>query len=313
MTVGIGPERAVSEEVQPGGAQLQQDRVPARPPPRPGRPPGRPGACKRGGVSSEQPQRPQALADGRDERVVGRRERQMILLPESLTEYVLNLRWTNEVRLWIVEEVACGVQTSGTGARGMKEAWERMLRATERGDRKAEEAAFVDYTRAEVWNWWQGFPERRLLTELYRRAARRQEGGGSPDRSRRPSHGEGLRVARPILAYVADPGQFDVEWEFAAMSTVLVALYLPPFGVRSQGLLQEYVGLSRSSRVYFDALVRIGSRRSFKTGARPSPAPSPGGGRRLPACSGGVPPGSPSGPIAPSKLPPSRVTSMSSS
>ena len=184
----------------------------------------------------------------------------MILLPESLTEYVLNLRWANEVRLWIVEEVACGVQTSGTGARGMKKAWERMLRATERGDRKAEEAAFVDYTRAEVWNWWQGFPERRLLTELYRRAARRQEGGGSPDRSRRPSHGEGLRVARPILAYVADPGQFDVEWEFAAMSTVLVALYLPPFGVRSQGLLQEYVGLSRSSRVYFDALVRIGEK-----------------------------------------------------
>ena len=44
MTVGIGPERAVSEEVQPGGAQPQQDRVPAGPPPRPRRPPGRPEA-----------------------------------------------------------------------------------------------------------------------------------------------------------------------------------------------------------------------------------------------------------------------------
>ena len=181
----------------------------------------------------------------------------MILLPESLTEYVLNLRWANEVRLWIVEEVACGVQTSGTGARGMKEAWERMLRAMERGDRKAEDAAFVDYTRAEVWNWWQSFPARRLLTELYRRDARRQEGSGSPDQRRRPSHQEGLRVARPILADVADPGQFDVEWESAAMSTVLAALYLPPFGVRSRSALRKYITRSGSSRVYFDALGRI--------------------------------------------------------
>ena len=44
MTVGGGPERAVSEEVQPGGAQPQQDRVLAGPPPRPRRPPGRPEA-----------------------------------------------------------------------------------------------------------------------------------------------------------------------------------------------------------------------------------------------------------------------------
>ena len=42
MTVGIGPDRAVSEEIQPSGAQPQQDRVLAGPPPRPRRPPGRP-------------------------------------------------------------------------------------------------------------------------------------------------------------------------------------------------------------------------------------------------------------------------------
>ena len=74
----------------------------------------------------------------------------MRMRPEGITEAVRNIRWGIAVRLRIVEEVGCGLQTSGTGARGMKEAEERMLRAVERGDRKAEDAAFVDYTRAAV-------------------------------------------------------------------------------------------------------------------------------------------------------------------
>ena len=109
----------------------------------------------------------------------------MRMRPESLTEYVCNVRWAIGVPLQLMEEGVRGPQDSGTGAPGMREAMECIHRARKRGDRKAEDAAFVDYTRADVWEWWQDFPDRRLLTDLSQRTARRREGDGSPD-SRRP-------------------------------------------------------------------------------------------------------------------------------
>ncbi len=115
----------------------------------------------------------------------------------------------------------------------------------------------MDRMRAEVTTWWQDFPERQLLTDLYRRAARRKAKCGSADSRRDPPHDEGVRVARGLLAHIPDTGPWDYEWEYAAVSTVLAALLLPPIGTRSRPALRAYINLSRSSRVFFDALRRI--------------------------------------------------------
>ena len=72
-----------------------------------------------------------------------------------------------------------------------------------------------------------------------------------------PSHQEGLRVARPTLADVADTGLFDVEWESAAVSKVLADQWLPPSGVPSRPALREYIRRSKGNRAYFDALGHI--------------------------------------------------------
>ena len=51
MTMRIGRDKALAAKVRPSGAQPQQDRVLAGPPPRLRRPPGRPeAACLRGGL-----------------------------------------------------------------------------------------------------------------------------------------------------------------------------------------------------------------------------------------------------------------------
>ena len=181
----------------------------------------------------------------------------MRMRPESLAELVCNVRWGIGVPLQLMEEGVRGPQDFGAGAPGMKEAWERMFRATERRDRKAEDAAVVDYTRAALWDLWRGYPERRLLTELYRRADRRQDGSGSPDSRRPPTHQEGLRVARGLLAEIPATGRLDAERESAALSKVLADQWLPPNGVPSRPTLREYIKCSRTNRRYFDALGRI--------------------------------------------------------
>ena len=181
----------------------------------------------------------------------------MRMRPESLAELVRNLRWAMEVHLRIMEEVVCGPQDFGAGAPGREEAWERIHRAVERGDTKAEDAAVVDRTRAALWDLWQGYPERRLLRDLYRRAARRQEGRGSPDSRRPPSHPEGLRVAKGLLADIPDTGRLDAGQESAAVSRVLADQWLPPNGVPSRRALREYIRRSKVNRAYFDALSRI--------------------------------------------------------
>ena len=44
---------------------------------------------------------------------------------------------------------------------------ERALRAAERGDTEAEDAAFLAAMTAEVREGWRDFPERQLLADLY--------------------------------------------------------------------------------------------------------------------------------------------------
>ena len=111
--------------------------------------------------------------------------------------------------------------------------------------------------RAQAMEWWQDFPERQLLTDLYRRDARQRAKFGSRDSSRRPSHPEGLRIARPMLADLPDVSRFDSEWELESVSKVLAVLFFHPIGAPSPKRLQEYIERSRSNRVHYGALKRI--------------------------------------------------------
>ena len=183
----------------------------------------------------------------------------MRLLPGGLTEFVCNTRWSIGLRLRLIEELALGSQGSGTNAISREELEARILRAVGRRDGKAQEPAIEDYMRAEVREFWRGFPERQLLTDLFRRDALRRSGCRPCDRCRRPSGSEGLRIARGLWADVRGAGvlPFDARWESGAVSTVLAACYLPPFGVRSPALLHEYIERSPSSRAHFVALERI--------------------------------------------------------
>ena len=197
------------------------------------------------------------------------------------------LRWFIELRLQLIEEAACGPQDSGTGAPGMEEGRERISRSLGR-DWKADEQAIVDYMRAEVRKWWRDFPEQRLLTDLYKRAALRRAGCGTRYSRRRPCHSEGLRVASGLLADVPKPGPLDAERESAAVSEVLATLLSPPIGVSSPGALREYIERSEASRACFDALERIYEELHNRGKRIPSPlygwrAQVAGGRRRRPA------------------------------
>ena len=102
---------------------------------------------------------------------------------------------------------------------------ERARRAAQRGDREAEDAAFLDGMRAEVREGWKDFPERQLLADLFRRAALRRKGRPrdkiARHNSRRPTYDEGLRVAKALLADIAATARFDFAWESEAVSIVL--------------------------------------------------------------------------------------------
>ena len=117
----------------------------------------------------------------------------MRLLPEGIDEMSATYRWGVEWRLRIIEEVICAPPTSGTGGPGIEELMERARPAARRGDREAEDAAFVDGMRAEVRDGWKDFREHRLLADLYRRTALRRESGRSRDDDDRrfPTHGAG--------------------------------------------------------------------------------------------------------------------------
>ena len=188
--------------------------------------------------------------------MTGRKNRRVNLIPKRPDDMDPIIRWGIRTHLHLIEEVACGSETSGTGAPDMEEAAERIVESLGT-DWKANEEAAVDRMRAEVTTWWQDFAERQLLTDLYRRAARRKAKCGSADSGRKPSHSEGLRVARGLLAHIPDTGPLDFAWEYAAVSTVLAALLLPPIGIRSRAALRAYIKLSIRSRVFYDALLRI--------------------------------------------------------
>ena len=81
----------------------------------------------------------------------------MRLFPEDISEVDPNLRWGAALRMQMLQELASDPQGFEARAPEMEESWKRGWRAVRRRNRKAEDAALVDRTRAELWKWWQGF------------------------------------------------------------------------------------------------------------------------------------------------------------
>ena len=114
-----------------------------------------------------------------------------------------------------------------------------------------------EYLRAEVREWWQSFPERDLLANLFRRAECWRLGTGSDHDRRLPCLSEGVRVARGLLVGIPETEGLDSEWEFTAVSKALAAVYLPPAGEYSADMLHDYIERSKSSLVHYLALELI--------------------------------------------------------
>ena len=181
----------------------------------------------------------------------------MRLLPEGIAELDPNIRWDIATRLQLIEDVVLGPQDSGIGTPTKEEAKDRMRRAVEARDKKAEDEAIMDYMRAEVMAWLQDFPERQLLTDLYQRAARWRAATGSLDSRRLPIHEEGLRVAKGLLVDLPDTGPLDAEGEAETIARVLAGEGLVSNVVPSRREWRKFMNGSRSIRVHFNALILI--------------------------------------------------------
>ena len=177
----------------------------------------------------------------------------MRLESTGLSDLVPNVLWLIKKRIQIFEEVVLDSHASGSGGPDIREATERMHRACEMNDREAEDEAIVDLIRAEMKEWWPDFPERRLLTDLYRRAAKED----SADSSRGPSREEGCRVARWLLAEVRDIGRLDHESESLAATKTLVQHYLYHPERCQPCDMEDMIERSEDSRAHFDALMYL--------------------------------------------------------
>ena len=172
-------------------------------------------------------------------------------LPRGVAELNSNNRWVNETYLQLIEEYACDPDAFWTGGPGREEAIKRIRRAARRGDGKAEEKAIVDRLRVEVPEYWHDFSELQLLGEHFRRAALRKEGRNSPGITDPPTREEGFLLARAMLEHVPGAGWLDFEEESEVFSTTLADEWL---SAPTRQLLRDYIKLSRSNPVYFDAL-----------------------------------------------------------
>ena len=180
----------------------------------------------------------------------------MKLLPGRFAQLLRIVRWFVAAHMEHIEEAARGTLAFGTGGPSEEVAIECLLRIFEGRREKADKETIEAYMRARTWEWWQDFPERRLLTDMVRRADRRKKGKGSEYSSRSPSHSEGFRIARQMLAGIPDKISLDSEGEYEDMSKLLAALLSPPLGEPSPERLQRHIELSKSIPVYRDALRR---------------------------------------------------------
>ena len=180
----------------------------------------------------------------------------MRLLPKGFAQLLPIVQWLVGLNLGYIEEAARGTLAYVTGAPSEEEAIACVLRIFDVRYEEADREALEAFMRAQTREWWVDYPERQLLSALVRRADRRKLGIGREDGRRPPSCGEGLRIARPMLASIPKKLTLDAEGEFEAVSKLLAALLKPPMGEDSPERLQRYIEFSKSKRVYHDALRR---------------------------------------------------------
>lgn len=169
----------------------------------------------------------------------------------------LDLRWALAFRLELLEEVVCESLPTAPGKSGPEETSAQTELPVERRGWKAQDERLEELMREEVRSWWKGFSAREELRDLYRRAALQKTKTGSTN-SRRPlDHSDGLPVAQAMLADIPATSPLDREWEYAALSTVLADVLLPPEGVPSRAVLTPIIKRASTHRVCFDALSRV--------------------------------------------------------
>ena len=181
---------------------------------------------------------------------------EMKLLPEDVAELDPNLQGTVKTAQQVLKEVVRGPDDSGTDEPSIEEAGRRIRSAVERKDGEAEDGAIEDYQTAATRALWRDYPDQRriLLNTLYERDDRRREKSGSEDERRRPTHSDGVLIAKPMLSDIRDTDPLDVEWEADIVARVLAGQ--GPFSniLPSRRVWREYIKNSRSIRVFFDAL-----------------------------------------------------------
>ena len=180
----------------------------------------------------------------------------MKLLPGRFAQLLRIVRWFVAAHMEHIEEAARGTLAFGTGGPSEEVAIECLLRIFEGRHEEADRETIEAYMRARTWEWWQDFPERRPLTDLVRRADHRKKEIGSEYSRRPPSHSEGFRIARQMLAGIPDKISLDSKSEYEDVSKLLSAFLSPPLGEPSPERLQSYIELSKSIPVYRDALRR---------------------------------------------------------
>ena len=202
----------------------------------------------------------------------------MRLLPEGISDLDPNLRWIVGESLRLIEDVVCGLQTSGAGAPGMEEAEAAAIVDDMRSDGEGVVAGIHRASTAHRtlpadcpaaggrWLFRQQPPAR-----LIRRVSGLPRACWSSFR-KRASWTPSVRPQRHV-------GHF---WQTnGCLSTANAAQ--PRCKTTSSSRCPTGPTSTRSCALG----------RSLMTGASPSPARSPGGWRRLPAGSGGVPPRTP--------------------
>ena len=153
-----------------------------------------------------------------------------------------------------IEKAARGTLVSGSDAPSEEQALESVIRLCAGRHLEADKRALEEFMAARTWEWWQGYPERRLFSALLVRAdlRKKKRWTGNGDDRRRPTREEGLRIARPLLAGIPDEITLDAEGEYESVARLLAALLSPPMGEPSPEELQRYVrarqGLARIRR-----------------------------------------------------------------
>ena len=227
----------------------------AGPPPCRRRLPGRPGVrwaagCRRGGLVDVRHRLEHAGT------TLPQEGGRMKMLPEYVAELDPNIRGTVKTRLQIFDDVfgSSHPDDFGTGEPSIEEAGQRIRSAVERKDGKAEDGAIEDYQTAELGALWQDFPERKFLAKLYERDALWRAKSGTLEEKRRPTHSEGVRLAKALLADFPKKDKFDAAGEADTVARVLAGQ--GPFSniLPSRRVWREYIKGCRSIRVFFDAL-----------------------------------------------------------